>query len=188
MRVTRSTLAANNIVGTGVGVTQVTFFDPSGLYSNVDGSYPSGAMDDWSSFIAIYDQYKVTKIKMTYNLIQPTGVPFNTEHIVLYARYNYDSDFVATTTTMSQLTNCKQFVFTQEEPSVSFKIYPRVDVLVFNRSNNLATEGCHISKMRWTDVHKTTRILGFAHVIPNLPTGWEIAVTCEYTVAFKYQR
>lgn len=188
MRVTRSTLAANSISGAGVAVTQVIFFDPSGVYSNIDGAYPSLAMDDWANFVALYDQYKVTQIKLTYNLIPAAGAAFNTQQVVLYGRYNYDGAFAATTTTMSQLTNCKQFVFTQEEPSVTFKIYPRVEVLVFNRSNNLNTEGNHLSKMRWTDVDNPSRLLGFAHVIPDLPTGWDIAVTCEYTVMFRYQR
>lgn len=188
MTVSRTNTSANT-VAPGSGISQNIFFDPSGTYSTIDGSAPSTAMNDWTSFVALYDQYKVNYMRLTYTLEPAAGTAFNTQQVRLYARYNYDSSFTsASATSMAQLQNCKVYTFSQEQPKVTFKVYPRVDILTYNQSGSLATEGVSISKMKWTDVNYPVRLNGFIHYIPSLPAGWGITLDCEYNVSFRYQK
>lgn len=155
-------------------------FDPSGTFS-----VPAVAMPQWAGLTGLYDQYKVHKIVLTCRYVYTApGVVTLGSALSVLGRFNYDPSVTVTQALLMQKTKVKRHFFTPESPSVSFTVYPRIQVL--NDSiGALATEGRSPQKMKWCDTDFPSELWGFmyhAEVLAGASLVWD----CTYHCSFKY--
>lgn len=170
----------NVVGGTGVDVTQKCTFDPSGTYDTQGLQMP-----EWVNYYNTYDQYKVHYIKITMQYLT-TGAVTGLDNIVLYGRYNYDRNITLTMSSIQQKSFVKMHTFTPEHPIITFKVYPRVNILQQTSGATLALQSERVSKVGWTDVDHPCELQGFMYVCPLLPTNVSIRIDVEYCVSFRY--
>lgn len=157
--------------------TNITF-DPAGTYGTVPG------VSDWSNIVNLYDQYKVNKIKFTFRLVDTA----NTFQYRLLVRYNYNSNAATPTlTTMAQLDNVKEKVFTPTSPEFTYTVYPKVAVEVYNTAV-LASESRQMQRMRKSDVSEPVVLYGLHLLGDTLSSTQTLYMDISMEMTFYYNK
>lgn len=192
----QKTLTENQIVHFNASNVLYAFiFDPSGSYGNCSVGGSSIAMPDWGQYTggvgtSLYNQYKVTKIKMTFRYLDTDGT---SSTFGLWMRYNYDP-LISTPTLagVSQLNNVKFKTFTAQSPVCQYTVYPRVHYLVqgnptLNTPLTTTQQSLRIAKMGWTDVNFPSQVFGMQIASAfALGAAQFLEVQVEYHVKFRY--
>lgn len=181
------TIDYNRTINYGVGTTpaQAFIFDPSGTNGNTGVGLTPVGLTDWASLTALYDQYKVNWIKMTFTWTNSGGGT-----CPLYIRYNYDPDVtVPTFAGMAQLANLTEKSFTNVSPKFTYIFKPVEMALVDNFTSGIATEGRAPREHQWTDVTYPVELWG-CQLMTNfaLVAGMNLFFEIEYDVSFKSSR
>lgn len=109
----------------------------------------------------------------------------------LYFRYNYDSSFQSSTSTVvTELPNVHLFSFTYEHNVCSFTVYPRVEAGIASTDILGSVVGANVKKMPYCDVNRPVPILGAVLAVggtfPSPTTA--ITMSTTYHLKFKYVR
>lgn len=162
------------------------YFDPSGSFGNAGNLGGGVQMPDWSSFTALYDQYKVNSITINLTL-QQQGTILGA--VPLLMNKNYERSVVTPNVTgLAQLTGTIQKTFTQDSPNYTYTFRPVVSPLVDNASV-LATEARGVAFHDWTDVNYPAELFGF-----QLASGYALSASqslimdITYDVSFRYTK
>lgn len=196
VHVYQKSFVANISAGAGVGVSSVTSFDPSGTLATYAGTalnFGGGAiaLPDWGSFVGLYDQYKINKIRVTM-VAQPNGAvagaTLDTNPVDMTFRYCYDPAFTATTANLYELQSVKRHLFSTANPSVSFDIIPYMQRVVYDPGAALATTGYEVVPFGWVDVDNPALCWGAVYIATVLPAGIVVRFDVTMDIAFKYNR
>lgn len=171
---------------TGVPVSAAFRFDPSGTFGNTSNSGTGLAIQDWSAFTALYDQYKVNKIIVNLRWANSSGVEPNWN---LYVRFNYDtavgSTYQPTPGTMCQLGRVVEKTFNASSSCLTYSFFPRVNLLADNEAT-LATDSRQSVPMDWTDINYPVELLGL-QVSNNVPVSAANLLTMEITYDISFR-
>ena len=182
VRIVKSTPIQANFLSSVTSLGQIYTFDPSGTV----GSF--GSIADWSALIGLYDQYKVTRIKVTWTL-QDTASDSANNNRIMYIRYNYNTN-VATPSlaNISQLTRVVEKNFTQQSPVYQYSFIPKV-AQITNSANLLSSDGRELVKMKWCDVSYPVVLYGLVTYLSlALTTTQDLYVDVEYDILFRYNK
>jgi len=171
--------------GGGTTPAQAFIFDPSGAFGNSGVALAPVNITDWGSLTAIYDQYRVNWIKLTFTWTNSGGGT-----CPLFIRYNYDPDVtVPTLTGMSQLANLHEKSFTNVSPKYTYIFKPMELTLKDNFTSALATEGRGVKEHSWTDVTYPVELFGVQFMTNfALIAGMNLYFEVEYDISFKSSR
>lgn len=192
----QKSFVANIAAGAGAGVSSVSSFDPSGTLATSAGTAlnfggAAIALPDWASFAALYDQYKINKIRVTM-VAQPNGAvagtTLDTNPVDMTFRYCYDPSFVATTANIYELQSVKRHLFTTANPSVSFDVIPYMARVSYDPGAALAGSGFEIVPFGWIDVDNPALCWGAVYIATILPAGITVRFDITMDIAFKYNR
>jgi len=186
-----------------------TLFDPSGVIVSVPylagnlnnlvanmPNVPYNGVTEFASFVQVFDQYKINKIKLHIKAID-TDNSLALKSPTIYMRYNYDYNnstainYIAAGTapqnsyikTVMDMTDVKAHQFTPEHPVIDYTIFPRVQKTQGYVGGAISQQ---IAKMPWTDVNAPVAVLGFILVGDGLYTGQTLTVDLEYDISFRY--
>lgn len=172
---------------TGVTPLYAFIFDPSGTYGNASTAGTGLAMPDWSSYAAIYDQYRVNSITLVFRFHDVTAGA--TIQFPLWIRYNYDfAVSVPTMTGAMQLSRVMQKEFSAEHLVQKYKFYPKVAIVQENGAI-FSSSSLKVTKQGWTDVDRPCELWGIQFASDQALTGNQhIYFSIIYDVSFRYTR
>jgi len=155
------------------------------------GGVTGSNMPDWNNIITLYNRYKIKSVTYTFN-VQTTGSAslINFDLPKLYIRYNYDSNLTGgllganILAKMQEVSHVKQFQFTQEHTTFSYKFYPRCVEDVYLSA---VSTGFKLAKPQYIDVaYGTVPHYGIMYYFDMVASGLKITQDVSYEIAFKY--
>lgn len=181
LTVSKTVFAVFNYVPSSAAGGVSVKFDPSGLYgTNTVGQQ----MPDWFSFVAVFDQYRVNSVKLTWRIKDTSNAGTD---CLLWGRYNSDGEFpTPALTNLQELPNVKMHTFTNEAPYCSWTIYPRVRGMIYNGAGTYSTAGRAVHKMQWTDVDAPTELWGYVFYFTGTDSTQTLSCDFTFNVSFKY--
>ena len=185
-----------NFTSSSFSVGTLTTFDPTGNFGNNSGNITSGAptliaaqITDWTSFAALYSQYKVKKIHLKFTAYDSTsGSTLGSQPPTMFIRYN--NEYAApspTTAIIADERNWMRKTFTPEHPDFSYSFYPKVMCLDDNRGL-ISTDSRVPKSMRWTSTATPVELWGVKAWIAAIGTssaGTYIAMDVTYDICFR---
>lgn len=161
-------------------------FDPSGTFGNTSTALGPLAMSDWTSLIAVFNQYKVNKITVNFNY-ETQGALVGA--VPLYINKNYERNVTAPTVAgLCALSNTVLKNFSPESSRYSYSFVPKCGFLLDN-VGVIATEGRSVQNMPWTDVTLPVELFGLQFVGPyTLATSQFLFLDITYDVSFRYSK
>lgn len=146
-------------------------------------------LPDYTSFLAIWKQYKVRSINLIFRLsgwdsgaaVSPT----------LYVWKTVDTTLATASITLpviQRISNVKQYNFSETKRTFSFKIRPFYLSMVWNGAATTGYVQSPTGKTGWVDGnYPNVYMYGFGMHFENMPAGTDnkISVDIEYEVAFK---
>lgn len=163
-------------------------FDPSGTYGNGSNAGAPLKVADWDNLCTIYDQYKVKSI--TINIRFENGGSTNVSYPI-WIRYGYDSLItVPNIGLMNELPRVVRKTFTNENTTVSYKFYPKCQILSAGTISGQSITGglgTTLKSQPFTDTDRPIELTGFMIFAQNaLPSNCNLYMSYEYELAFKY--
>jgi len=156
------------------------------------GGVTGANMPDWTNILTLYNRYKIKSVSYTFN-VQSTGsaslISFDLPK--LYIRYNYDSNLSAgllgvnILAKMQEVPHVKQFQFTPEHTSFTYKFYPKCIEPVYLSS---VSTGYKLARPQYIDTqYGTVPHYGIMYYFDFVASGIKITQDIQYEIAFKYE-
>jgi len=163
-------------------------FDPSGTHGNTGGTIPGTPIGiaDWGSMAALYHQYKVAKIKLTFRAF--TTATADGQYPSIITRYMYDPDYVPGLAALQQQSNVVLTRFAPECPNATFTVYPKMLKAVGAVAGASLQQGLTYVKMPWTDCTRPISLYGFALSSELVANGFGWYMDVEYYIKFRDSR
>lgn len=202
VRLITSRTLSGNFGGTGTLVPPAAFqFDPSGTYGGAGGSpFTNPQVLNWPEYAAIFTKYRVTGIKVTFQLatgsaqnITIPGISYGGANVGTtatsmtpvgariiwrqYSTFNYDTSL--------DDEKCTTWTWTPEHPDLHIYLKPRVPYQVYRSStSSVATT---FRKMPWSDVDFPMCLWGLL-ISSVAPVGcnWQYHIT--YSIQWRGQK
>lgn len=192
----QKSFVANTSAGAGVGVSSLSSFDPSGTLATSAGTalnFGGGAIvyPDWAALTALYDQYKITRIRVTMTGIPNgavAGATLDTDPADVLMRYCYDPTVALSTAACYQMPSIKRHLFTTANPTVSFDVIPYMQRVTYDPGAALAASGFEIVPFDWIDVDNPALCWGALYLATVLQSGISIRIDVTMDISFRYNR
>lgn len=187
----KSTQRANQIFGAGAATFQCLSFTPNAGINSGVGNAPY-SMPNFNKFTALFKQYKVNYIDVTFKLI---NLELTDNAIIpqIYIRSFDDPDIVTIDEAkMKKLRNVLRHTFNGNDLLVTYRVYPRTLYAVRDwNTSNFVTKS---KKASWQDTTPTGPVptdgvahYGLLYYIPNLASGMTIDMDYSWNVSFREQ-
>jgi len=155
-----------------------SYFDPSGTTSTL-----SGAIPEWAALSGLYDQYKVLSVTVSVTATVLTGA-FNDTQV--YGRFQYDPSYSPSLVNMQALRGVKVHTFSTEHPTCSWKVYPRVQTLMYSSGIVTTNTAYGPKKMPWADIDKPPQLWGITFASPYISSSVTLNFEVTYEMMFRY--
>lgn len=169
-------------------VAKLYIFDPAGgatITPPTGWIFPSvgPAMPGWTEFIALYQQYKVKKIRCNFVLTTLEGTDAATLP-EMWIRHLANADQTTVSTTLFEdATNSTHVLFNNDSRMAQIDIYPKQRLQGYGGNGSSSV----YLPQDWTDCTNVAELFGLALYIPVLATGQSVRMDVEYHVDFKEQ-
>lgn len=183
------------LAGPGL-VTNSSVYDPSGqLTTGTWGAAPA-AIPDWGSLAAVFDRYRVTRIRLTFTLAGTQAAPIDLGGTFAnmlagacecYLRYNYDATAVAASL-LAETPGVKRFFLTPENPTCTYAFRPLFPKPVFSIATGTPIISALANGAGFIEVPGYSSWLGTIFEARYIPTQYSLYVDIQYTVQFAYRK